>query len=373
MRENWYEYKCWGKAIVVTIKLRIKGGEYVAVCENAEEFDKVSRTYKGSFLTAIVCGAVVLVLLAAVASVIVSYWHWQPAMMLPVPTAKVQPAAVRVKGIGWKVLPADHVVTADVSVAVSIIRGDDPATADRYEARNDALRSIARRRDLARNDVALLMAYVGATNDVLRAERTAALKNDVLNLLRNQNPVPDGLAELLIGMLSADEDEVPYPPAVLDYCIQHLGALQGDIKEKALRGRVRAVLVRAARRVSFPYAGTALYSLSEDRRGTAAHDAELKRLTLVLCAPSANAAARIAAIQLAGQRGWREVLPILRATLAGARRDAVVDMAAIGSIGLLGREEDLPLLESMRVKGGLRLRPTVDAAVRRIKERGGGK
>ena len=64
-------------------------------------------------------------------------------------------------------------------------------------------------------------------------------------------------------------------------------------------------------------------------------------------------------------------MPILRKTLMGARRDAVVDMAAIGSIGLMGGVDDLPLLESMRVKGGLRLRPAVDAAVRRIKERGG--
>jgi hypothetical protein len=158
---------------------------------------------------------------------------------------------------------AGQVVTADASAAVSIVCGDDPATADRYEARNDALRSIARRRDLARNDVALLMAYVGATNDVLRAERTAALKNDVLNLLRNQKPIPDGLAELLIGMFRAGD----HPPSVLDYCLQHVGAMQGDVADAVLRDRIRAALVEAAKRARFPYAGTALYSLSEDKRG----------------------------------------------------------------------------------------------------------
>lgn len=319
--------------------------------------------------SAIVYGAVVLVLLAAVVSVVVSCGRRQPARMPPAPTTSVLRDTVRVRGVERKVSPDVQSVTTDVSAAVAIVCGDDPATADRYEARNDALRSIARRRDLSRNDIALLMAYVGATNDVLRAERVAALKNDVLNLLRNQNPVPDGLAELLIGMFRAGD----HPPTVLDYCLQHLGAMQNDVADAALRDRIRAVLVEAARRVRFPYAGTALYSLSEDRRGVVAHDAELKRLTLALCAPSANAAARIAAIQLAGQCGWREALPILRRTLTDTRRDAVVDMAAIGSIGLLGREEDIPLLESMRVKGGLRLRPAVDAAIRRIKERGGEK
>ena len=261
--------------------------------------------------------------------------HRRPERVQLVPTSTDLSAPMRVKGVGRKSLPAVQSVITDVSAAVAVICGEDAATADRYEARNDALRSIARRRDLARNDVALLMAYVGATNDVLRAERVAALKNDVLNLLRNQKPIPDCLAELLIGMFRAGD----HPPAVLDYCIQHLGAMQDDIADAALRDRIRAVLVEAARRVRFPYAGTALYSLSGDRRGISAHDAELKRLTLALCAPSANAAARIAAFQLAGQRGWREALPILRKTLMGWRRDAVVDMAAIGSIGLLGGDE----------------------------------
>jgi hypothetical protein len=37
---------------------------------------------------------------------------------------------------------------------VAIVCGEDAATADRYEAWNDALRSIARRRDLPEEDVA---------------------------------------------------------------------------------------------------------------------------------------------------------------------------------------------------------------------------
>ena len=72
------------------------------------------------------------------------------------------------------------------SDSVRTICGHDPSCADRYEARNDALRSVARRRDLALEEVALLMSYVESTNCILRVEREAALRNDVLNLLRNQ-------------------------------------------------------------------------------------------------------------------------------------------------------------------------------------------
>ena len=155
---------------------------------------------------------------------------------------------VRVRAVERKHVSDHHVAGAKASAVVAIICGDDLATADRYEARSDALRSIARRRDLPRNDVALLMAYVGSTNDALRAERTAALKNDVLNLLRNQEPVPNDLADLLIGMFQAGN----HPPVVLDYCLQHLGAMQDDVIDSTLRDRIRAVLVEAAKRIRFP-------------------------------------------------------------------------------------------------------------------------
>ena len=169
--------------------------------------------------------------------------------------------------------------------------GADKATAGRYEARNDALRSIARRRDLAKGDVDALLAYLRATDDAMRIERVAALKNDVMNLLRNQDPSVEGLAETLIAMIegrpvagfgrsgragvpppAADGDGTPslpgntiHPPVVIDYCIQHLGTMVNELDEER-RARVRGVLVKAARDKAKPYAGTALYSLAEDKR-----------------------------------------------------------------------------------------------------------
>ena len=324
----------------------------------------------------IVCGAALLIA-AVVVVVVASRDHRQPLPPPEVPLA-ASPTEVRIKAVERKPEPSDHEVI-EASAAVAIVCGADSATADRYEARNDALRSIARRRDLPKNDVDALLAYLRSKDDAMRVERVAALKNDVMNLLRSQDPPVEGLAETLIVMFEGRDISThnsstpnspthPHPPAVLDYCIQHLGAMLDELDEKG-RLRVRAVLVKAAKRTKQPYAGTALYSLAEDRRAAPAQETELKRLTLALCKPEANHAARIAAIQLAGERGYAEALPVLRETLLGARRDAVLDIVCIGSVGLLGNADDIPILSHF--SSDSRRAAAVDAAIQRIKERMG--
>jgi len=290
-------------------------------------------------MIAITCVAALLI----AAAVVVALRERQPVQLPDVPVA-ASPAEVRVRAVERRVetLKQGEVVAA--SGAVAIVCGEDAATTDRYEARNDALRSIARRRDLAKNDVDALLAYLRSADDAMRVERVAALKNDVMNLLRSQEPPVEGLAETLIVMFEGrgisthnsstpNSPTHPHPPAVLDYCVQHLGAMQGEITDDATRRRIREVLVGAARRAGQSYAGTALYSLADDRRATPAQESELKRLTLALCRSEANSAARIAAIQLAGERGYAEALPLLRDTLSGERRDAVLDIVAIESVG----------------------------------------
>ena len=290
-----------------------------------------------------------------------------------VPVAQT-PAEVRVKAVERN--PAVAAAAPDASRAVATVCGADEATADRYEARNDALRSIARRRDLPKADVDALMAYLRSRDNAMRVERVAALKNDVMNLLRDQEPPVEGLAETLMGMLEGNSPARssptrPHPPAVLDYCVQHLGAMVNGLDD-APRRRVRGVLVKAARQTKLPYAGTALYSLAEDRRATPAQESELKRLTLALCRPEADGVARVAAIQLAGQRGYGEALPLLREALSGQRRDAVLDMVSIGTLGLLGDESDIPLLESVLQRNRRRYEAASNAAVKRISARKAG-
>ena len=121
----------------------------------------------------------------------------QPAPPPDVPVA-VPMAKVRVKAVERKTAATGH-EAIEASAAVAVVCGADPTTADRYGARNDALQSIARRRDLPEKDVAALVKFLASAKDPLPVERMAALKNDVMNLLRSQEPPPKGLAETLIG------------------------------------------------------------------------------------------------------------------------------------------------------------------------------
>ena len=312
-------------------------------------------------IIAIACGTALLIV-AAVAVVVASRNRQQPAPPPGVPLAAA-PAEVRVKAVERNSVAATTTAAFDASRVVAIVCGADKATADRYEARNDALRSIARRRDLPEKDVAALVAYLRSKDSAMRVERIAALKNDVMNLLRNQEPSPKGLMETLIAMFRSGK----HPPAVLDYCIQHLGAMQGEITDDSLRHRIREIFVFAARQTRQPYAGTALYSLAENTHASQSQKNELNRLTVALCKQGSHPVARVSAIQLAGERGYKEILPILRETLSSSRRDAVLDIVSIGSLGLLGNESDLELLSQF--SSDTRRSVAVKAAIKRIKDR----
>ena len=211
-----------------------------------------------------ICGTALLIVVAVVVVALREQRQTAPPPNVPMSPC---PAEVRVKAVERKPEPSDQEVV-EASTAVAIVCGADSATADRYEARNDALRSIARRRDLPEKDVAALIAYLRTADNAMRVERAAALKNDVMNLLRNQEPMPEGLAETLIAMIegrpvagfgrpgragvpspAADGDGTPslpgntiHPPVAIDYCIQHLGAMVNELDgagRKAVRGVLR--------------------------------------------------------------------------------------------------------------------------------------
>ena len=259
----------------------------------------------------------------------------------------------------------DGAVSWDVSAVVAVVCGKDRASADRYEIRNDALRSIARRRDLAEGDVSALMAYVASEKGSLHPAREAALRNDVLNLLRDQETIPPTLPGLLVDIVRRGRHDA----RLVDYAVQHLGALQHGLGDEETVRRVREVLFEAASGIGKPFAGTALYALADARGLTDAESRRLRRLAGSACSPRANPLVRLSAFQLAGQRGYREALPHVRSVLRGGRRDAVADTVAVGTLGLLGDAADVALLESFSARGGSRLARPCAAAIERINGR----
>ena len=115
-------------------------------------------------ITVIACGTALLIA-AAVGAVVASRNRRQPLPLPDVPVA-VSPAEVRVKAVERKAEASGH-EAIEATAAVAVVCGADKATAGRYEARNDALRSIARRRDLPENDVAALVGMPRVTASVV--------------------------------------------------------------------------------------------------------------------------------------------------------------------------------------------------------------
>ena len=120
----------------------------------------------------------------------------------PSPHPPARPVRVRASARSGA-LPPSRLPPEVVTEAVRHVCGLEPSTADRYERRNVALRSVARIRDLPPGDVVALSEYVVSTGGSLRVEREAALRNDVLNLLTHQEPIPEGLTDLLIAMVES--------------------------------------------------------------------------------------------------------------------------------------------------------------------------
>jgi hypothetical protein len=89
-----------------------------------------------------VCGAALLI--AAAVGVAALRNRRQPVPPPEVPVAATS-TEVRVKAVERNSEPVADGEVAAASGAVAIVCGEDAATAERYEARNDALRSIARK------------------------------------------------------------------------------------------------------------------------------------------------------------------------------------------------------------------------------------
>ena len=110
-------------------------------CDIVEELQEEMKMR----VVVIICWTALLIAAAAVAVVVALRSRRNPAPPPEVPLA-ASPTEVRIKAVERKPEPSDHEVI-EASAAVAIVCGADSATADRYEARNDA--EIVRRISVA--------------------------------------------------------------------------------------------------------------------------------------------------------------------------------------------------------------------------------
>ena len=243
--------------------------------------------------------------------------------------------------------------TGGVSPPVSLWSPSTP-----YKTRIDFVHSLGR--DLSAAQADGLLAYLSAPDPSLRPDREAALKNDVWNLLRGQTVLPTNLVPATIAVFRAREQS----PAILDYCIQHLGAVSERVEDPAALRDLRECLEEASRETARPYAGTALVALTHVPAPGSPDRTFLLARTLALASdPAAHPAARATALQIGAEQGFSGVLPHVRAILAEPAHPATLHISALAALGALGDATDLAHLDDFAsAHSHPRFRPALEAA-----------
>ena len=249
------------------------------------------------------------------------------------------------------------------SPAQSSFPGWSPSTP--YKIRIDLIHSLGRDLPAAQTDA--LVAYLSAPDPSLRPDREAALKNDVWNLLREQTVLPTNLVPTTIAVFRAHEQT----PAILDYCIQHLGAVSERVEDPAALRDLRECLEEASRETARPYAGTALIALTHvPAPGNADRTFLLARTLALASDPAAHPAARATALQIGAEQGFSGVLPHVRAILADPAHPATLHISALAALGALGDAADLARLDAFAAAHPhSRFRPALAAARKKLSEK----
>ena len=233
-----------------------------------------------------------------------------------------------------------------------------------YRTRLDFVHSLGR--DLSPAQTDGLVAYLSAPDPSLRPDREAALKNDVWNLLREQTVLPTNLVPTTIAVFRAHEQA----PAILDYCIQHLGAVALRVEDAGSLRDLRECLEEASRENARPYSGTALIALTHvPAPGNADRTFLLARTLALASDPAAHPAARATALQIGAEQGFSGILPHVRAILADSSHPATLHISALAALGALGDSADLARLDAFTAAHpDPRFRPALSAARARLQK-----
>jgi len=167
-----------------------------------------------------------------------------------------------------------------------------------------------------------------------------ALRNDVLLLLEHQEDKPKWLGAELVRMFNDDEEHETWH----DYVIQHM-EITYDYATN--RDEIEATLKEVARgggRIS----GTALLSLERlGQRYPALGEEARKIARKTVLAEKRDDEAAVTAMQVAREAGDGSVLDTARRLAADTGSLVRLRMSSIGTLGELGAEADLSLLERL--------------------------
>jgi len=239
----------------------------------------------------------------------------------------------------------------ELSPAARTVIGMTPGRAD-AKSRSKAMNELTTR--LSEADVEGLSLFLRLRYDDtigIPLKTWNVLRNDVLDILLRQEELRDGLGLQMAAMYhDRGQDDV-----WRDYCVQYLAGYYDrrypagtEEPQTVEREEMLRTYWSAASEKDKTIAGTALIGLEDlsrrhqevDRRRVSDRAYELA------VDEDCSEASRITSIRLCGMMGRKDVLPTAR-VLAQTAETTTLRMAAIATLGDLGGEGDVPLLESL--------------------------
>lgn len=211
-----------------------------------------------------------------------------------------------------------------------------------------------------------LSAFLGRSDleDALPPDQLNALKNEVINVLKNQpRRDPNPLIAHLMALYAAPEQD----GVLRDYCIQHLGTMYPGTSSSN-REALNRLLWEAVGRKHGPTAGTALIALANNIGADISPASVADQAIAISGDGSYSDAARTTAIQIAARLGDTRTVSLAR-EIAFERGAVPLRVSAIAAVGALGNEHDLPQLQPLADSTEIRLRTAASAAIRRIEQR----
>ena len=247
----------------------------------------------------------------------------------------------------------------NIPPGLSTVMGNGPE--NNYFIRLKAVHSLGK--NLSQDEINALYVLLNRKKgeDKLRLAQLNAVKNDIVNVLKSQHPLPTDLANNLMAMYhDKSHDEV-----WRDYCIQHLGSIYPKLRREE-RQSAKACLWSAVDETGSSIGGTALIALTHHLIESDAERHVVGKKALALAEdPQCGELAKITALQICARLGEKKALPLAR-EIATSRKSVPLRMSAIAAVGTLGSESDREMLEKYAASTDVRLRKSAQSALKRL-------
>ncbi len=269
-------------------------------------------------------------------------------------TAVDQPSEVATEEPVVQEEPTDQ--PAMVSEAVQTLI--DPESG--YKTRLEAMRQLGY--ELSQQDIATLVEFMREpmpADAKLNPASYNSIRNDAFEILMRQKQMPEGLGELLTDVFNDPEHD----PMWRNYCLQFMEPYYekesevlsaqsdgtADSSTNATPPQLKSIedtLWSAVDERDNSNAGTALLAMDKLSRSHSEFGKEQLNSAMVELASDeqASVANRVTALRLCGERSNMEALETAR-NLARQCDTTMIRCAAIATLGDIGTEEDLELIE----------------------------